>query len=207
MKTTDKIIIIGLLLGSVWLFFSGRNSVDKGEIPPEKLHELMLQKHRDISADELTKRIINADPLLQIVDVRSEEQYQSYTLPGAVNIPLKDILKEDNRAYFDQDVLNTVIFSNGTADAQIAWNILTRLGYKNLTILKGGLNNWFETIILAKPPTGPYDKDADALYQFRKGARVYFGVGVSSEETSAPKPKVRIPIIKRKKKEAEGGCS
>ncbi|NPA35747.1 MAG: rhodanese-like domain-containing protein [Chlorobi bacterium] len=207
MRTTDKIVIIGLLLGSVWLFFSGKNTPEKGEIPPGKLHELMLQKHRDISADELTERIINGDPLLQIVDVRDTKEYENYTLSGAINIPLKDILKKDNLAYFDQDVLNTVIFSNGTSDAQIAWNILTRLGYKNLTILKGGLNNWFETIILAKPPTGPYDKEADELYQFRKGARVYFGVGGGIEEESAPKPKVRIPIIKHKKKEVEGGCS
>jgi len=207
MRTTDKIVIIGLLLGSVWLFFAGKNAGDKREIPPKKLHELMLQKHRDISADELTRRIINGDPMLQIVDVRNEKQYNSYTLPGAINIPLEDIMKTDNLAYFDQDVLNTVIFSNGTSDAQIAWNILTRLGYKNLTILRGGLNNWFETIILAKPPTGPYDKESDDLYQFRNGARVYFGVGASSETESAPKPKVRIPIIKRKKKEVEGGCS
>lgn len=47
----------------------------------------------------------------------------------------------------------------------------------------------------------------DQLYQYRKGASIYFGGKVVGEDEAAVKVKAKKPVLRRKKKEVEGGCS
>ena len=204
MKNTDKFIIALLLLFGIWMVFSEPKS-NENKISPDELYQRVVQYDRYFSTDKVAQMIISKDPSLQLIDVRSADEYNKFTLEGATNIPLKDILKTDNLSYFDQDVYNTVLFSNGSSDAIAAWMLVTRLGYKNVYVLKGGLNKWVETILKPKPDNTPWDVKKDELYQFRKGASQYFGGGTAlPTDDSAPKKKKTI--VKRKKKEVTGGC-
>ena len=81
-----------------------------------------------------------------------------------------------------------------------------RLGYKNLYVLKGGLNEWFNTIINPKLPKETDSQKDFELYSFRKAAGMYFGVGVSKTETEKKPIKKVITVKKKKKRVAEGGC-
>lgn len=205
MKKVDIIILSVLLVSAVFLLFSGGKK-SKNEIPPSELHLKIIENTRYISPEDVAHLIITKDPSLQLIDVRIPNYYNKFTLSRAINIPLNDFLNKDNLLYLDQNVYKTVLFSNGTSDADVAWMMATRLGYKNVYVMIGGLNQWVENILQPTEHSVIWDRVDDQMYQYRKGASQYFG-GKSVEleddnKLSAPK---QAPT-KRKKKEVEGGC-
>ncbi len=205
MKNLDKFIIGLMLITGIWLLMSNNNN-DNTKVSPHELQQKLIQRTRFYTTEDVAKAIISKDPSLQLIDIRTADEYNKFTLKGAINIPLKDLLKKENLDYFDQDVYNTVIFSNGSSNSDVAWMILTRLGYKNIYIMDGGLNAWVDNILRPKYNPIVWDRKQEDLYEFRKGASFYFGGGstVSSGNEQASKPKKKL--IKRKKKEVTGGC-
>ena len=183
------------------------------EISPEHLLLEITNNDRFFSTDDVAKFIISGDPSIQLIDVRSPEEFAKFSLPGAINIPLADLLKKDEEGdlewegYLNQDVKTNIFYSNGSIYANQAWMLCKRLGYPNNYVMKGGLNKWVETIMRPKMPLNSAPEDDWVKYEFRKAASIYFGGGsFATEESSAPKPKV-TPVKKKKKKvEEEGGC-
>jgi len=172
-----------------------------------------ISPERYITADILAEKIINNDPSFILVDVRDEKSYAAYTLPNAINIPLDKLFNEESESYLDQDQFDVILFSNDDFKADQAWILCSRMGYKNLHVLKGGINNWFNTIINPPKPTESMSAAEFELYSFRKAASMYFGVAYPEEvkiiKKPAPKkriPKKVIPVKKKKKMPVEGGC-
>ena len=117
----------------------------------------------------------------------------------------------DPVGYLDQDEFDVILFSNTNFQADQAWILCSRLGYKNHRVLKGGLNEWFNTIINPPKPTENMPASAFELYSFRKAASIYFGVAYPEAIKKQPVvkkviPKKVIPVKKKKKKMPEGGC-
>jgi len=207
------------LLAAILLILSGglvllpKYKKNEG-INPEVFVKNAINTQRYISTDELVDRIIKQDPSILLIDTRSEQEFNNFSLPNAINIPLKNLLDEDFNFYINQDAYDVVLFSNDNLYADQAWMLGNRLGYKNLYVLKGGLNEWFNTIINPKKPYETMPKEAFDLYNFRKAAGMYFGVGiVENKKTDAkiePKKtmvsKKVIPVQKKKKMAPEGGC-
>ena len=190
-------------------------------ISPEELLSLAISPERYITTDELADRIINQDPSLLLMDVRDESDFKKYSLPNAFNIPLKNILNADSESYLNQDAFDVILFSNDNFHSDQAWLLCNRLNYKNLRVLKGGISNWFNTIINPKKPTENMASNAFELYTFRKAASIYFGVAypqkiikkpvIKKYVTKTPTAptevqKKVIPKKKKKKMPIEGGC-
>ncbi|WP_299528575.1 rhodanese-like domain-containing protein [uncultured Lutibacter sp.] len=180
-------------------------------IKPEQLLSNVISSARYVSTDKLADILINQDPSYLLIDVRDEESYKKYSLPNAVNIPLAKLLDEDFEAYLNQNSYNVVLYSNDHFYADQAWILCNRLNYKNLNVLKGGINEWYETIINPPKPTEDMPAEAFELYTFRKAASMYFGVAYIQEFKVAPVvkkvvPKKVITVKKKKKAPAEGGC-
>jgi rhodanese-related sulfurtransferase len=183
---------------------------EKEQIPADVFLKKINDPSRFVTTDMVAKRIINQDPGLLLIDVRATGDFESYSLSGAINIPLADILIEDWQGYLDQDVQDVVFYSNDDILAGKAWTLCVQLDYKNLYVMKGGLNEWFATIMQPEMPEETDPSEAFDLYAFRKGARIYFGgnqTAVSEESNGEKEIKNKtIPIRKKVKKEAEGGC-
>lgn len=181
-------------------------------IKPQQLLSNVISSERYISTDQLAHKLINRDPSFILIDVRDEKSYANYSLPYAINIPLKKLLDEDSKAYLNQNQFDVVLFSNDNFYADQAWILCNRLGYKNMRVLKGGTNRWFSTIINPLKPSENMTAEEFELYSTRKAVGMYFGVvypdQVTSEasETKIEAPKKVITVQKRKKKVAEGGC-
>jgi rhodanese-related sulfurtransferase len=154
--------------------------------------------------------IVNKDPSLQLIDVRSQDEFEKYSLSGAINIPLTDLLSEKYTDILNQDVKMNVFYSNGTITANEAWMLTRQLGYSNIYVLEGGLNFWFDSILNPqKPPTTSPDEEF-AKYDFRKSAGAALGGGGAiqvqtdqSQAASSPKP---VITGAPKKKKVAGGC-
>lgn len=165
---------------------------------------------RYISTDEIAQVIIESDPSFLLIDVRAQEEFDKYTLDGAINIPFDKIFEEDNEMYFNQDVYTTVLFSNGNSLADQTWLRLRSYDYKGNKVMKGGLNNWYKTILDPQPPKDiELTEQSYNQYLFRKGASIFFtGAQVVGDapKDDASKKKKKKPIIKREKKAVSGGC-
>ncbi|MCD6555614.1 MAG: rhodanese-like domain-containing protein [Bacteroidales bacterium] len=182
------------------------------QLKPEQLLQEINDNTRYMSTDEVAEKLIYGDVYLQLIDVRSADNFQKFHLKGAVNIPLDSILNKDEKGNYEyedilnQDVKTNVFYSNGTVYANQAWILLRRLNFKNNYVMKGGLNRWIETVIQPQRPLPTASQEEFYLYNFRRAASMFFGGGsVSSVPAEDNTP---APIIKKKggKKEEEGGC-
>ena len=182
------------------------------EIKPEKLLQEINDNTRYYTTDDVAEKIIAGDLFMHLIDVRSAEEFKKFHLKSAINIPLDSLLNKNKKGGFvnddilNQDVYTNVLYSNGTIYSSQAWLLLRRLNFKNNYVMKGGLNNWIETIIKPKRPANSAPKEDFDKYSFRKAASMFFGGGSanvrSSNEDNAP----TVIIKKSAVKEEEGGC-
>jgi len=148
---------------------------------PKALLLEAINTHRYIDADQLTSIIVGEDPSYVFVDIRNEEQFKSFSLPRAINIPYKTILEEPNLSKFDTENYTYVLFSNGTIVSDQVWSLLRRKGFKNFIVLDGGLNDFYTKILNPKKPLETASSDEQDLYNYRKAAGIYFGLPNPSE--------------------------
>jgi len=160
-----------------------------------------------VSSDEIADMLVQKDPSLQLIDVRSQAEFEKFSLPGAINVPLSDILSADNIDILDQGIKMNVLYSNGNLKSNEAWMITRQLGFENNFVLQGGLNYWAETILNPQAPKSVLADDEIAKYDFRKGASQALGGGniaiSNTTNTKKSKPKIRK---RKKKKRVAGGC-
>ena len=205
-----------LLLG-FGLFFIQQKDNSKKQSPAFLLLE-MNDPSRLISTDKMAELIISKDPALLPIDVRPEEEYNKFTIPGAVNIPLSKLLGEDAAYYLGLGEMEKVFFSNDDLSSNEAWVIAKRSGYKNVYVMRGGLNEWVETILQPAEPFQAAPEEAFELYNLRKATSLYF-IGGSEElapeqfqeakidKPSDAKEKIKVaPKPKKAKTQEEEGC-
>lgn len=181
-------------------------------IHAEQLLSKAVSTERYVSTDELSDKIISQDPSFILVDVRDPQSFKEYSLPNAVNIPLRNLLDEEYEAYINQTQYDVIFYSNDNFYADQAWVLGNRLGYQNLRVLKGGINEWYNTIINPTVPKEQLAAEDFELYSTRKAASMFFGVMYPEqnivEEPVIEKPAARqvVPVKKKKKRPVEGGC-
>lgn len=195
------VIGLGLIIAAI-----PQNTTHPYKLTAEQLLDEANTKVRYFTPDEVADLLINKDPSIQLIDVRSQDEYDKFHLPGAFNIPLSDLLNEEYRDILDQDVRQNIFYSNGTVAANEAWMITRQLGYMNNYVLMGGLNYWAETIMNPIPPANTSPDEEIARYQFRMGASKALG-GDQLEAASETPVKIDKPVIRRNaKKRVQGGC-
>ncbi len=145
-------------------------------VTPSNLLLESVNSNRFIQPDELAKVIIGQDPSYLLVDLRDTVQYGKFTLPGAINIPYEKILTEENQAVFDSEAYNVVLFSNGTIVPDQVWIVLRRAGIKNLKVLNGGLNQFYQLYLNPPKPLETDSKEAFENYSFRKAVGAHLGL-------------------------------
>ena len=184
------------------------------ELKPDKLLLEIIDRNNFVTTDYVADRIINGDPYIQLIDVRSPEEFAKFSLQGAINIPLKNLLDKNEKGKYkwegvlNQDIKRNIFYSNGSIYANQAWMITRRLNYAHNYIMEGGLNNWTETILRPQKPNTEAPDEEFALYEFRKAASLFFGGGSTVTATSSEESKP-VPTVGKKKeesKEEEGGC-
>jgi rhodanese-related sulfurtransferase len=161
-----------------------------------------------VSPDVIADMLVQKDPSLQLIDVRTPEEYEAFSLPGAINVPLSNLLADEYVDLLHQDARMNVFYANGSVFANQAWMITRQLGYENNFVLEGGLNYWFSNILSASEPEQTSPNEEFAKYDFRKSAAAALGGGsVVSTEGSAPVTAARKPPVTAKaKKKPAGGC-
>ena len=194
------ILMIVLAVGTLLI----KKTNELKQIEPQQLLYELVQPTRYVSTDQVAKMIISNDPSLEIIDVRSPEEFQKFSLPRSVNVPIDSLINKNNLLYLGIPGTKVVFVSNDDIKADQSWVLTKRLGFKSTYVMKGGLNRWMETIIEPKEPAEDAPSAAFETYSFRKGAQLFF-TGAKTENTETPKMKVEVQ--RRKKTSAvAGGC-
>lgn len=184
-----------------------QNTTTPYKLTAPELLERAVSGEQFIHPDQVADMLINKDPQLQLIDVRTPDEFDKFSLPGAVNIPLTSLLSPEFRDIIDQDIKMNVFFSNGSIHANEAWMITRQLGFKNNFVLQGGLNYWAETIMNPVKPASTSPDEEIAKYNFRLGASKALGgeleVNAPGSVVSTEKP---VIIKKPAKKKIQGGC-
>jgi len=213
MKSIPFFIIILLLASCDAMLTEPKQS---GPVNPEQLLLEINDQRRFINTDQVADLLINQDPTILLVDVRDEVAYQGFALPQSINIPLASLLNTEIQKQIECDKYTIVFYSNDDIHADQAWVLQRNQGCQNIYVLKGGLNEWTQTIIQPEEPTQTAGSEAWALYDFRVAARKYFTGGASELEALPYLPPiykntqpVKSITLKPKKvvvEEEEEGC-
>jgi sulfur-carrier protein adenylyltransferase/sulfurtransferase len=188
-------------------------AVPQNKTKPYKLtaEELLIEANNRtqyVTPDVVADMIIKKDPTLRLIDVRSQDEFEKFSLPGAINIPAADLLSDKYADILNQDVKMNIFYSNGTVAANEAWMITRQLGYANNFVLEGGLNYWFDNILNPQKPSSTSPDEEFAKYDFHKSAGMALGGGGVVKATDNQSSASAKPVVKPagKKKKAAGGC-
>ena len=97
------------------------------------------QSYRQITMQEAVDMMEREENYI-ILDVRTEQEYQSGHIPGAILLPNESIGAEQPSQLPDRDQLILVYCRSGNRSKQ-ASDKLARLGYTNIVEF-GGINSW-----------------------------------------------------------------
>lgn len=181
-----------------------RKQREPKQIEPATLLAEIIQPTRYVTTDQVAKMIIEGDPSLEMIDVRNAKEFDQFSLPRSINVPLDSLLTPTSLQNFGIAGTRVVFIANDDIAADKAWVLTKRLGYNRTYVMKGGLNSWMQTIIDPKEPAEDQPATAFDTYQFRKGAQLYF-TGAKVETAEPGKMKVE-PQRRQKSKGASGGC-
>ena len=210
LSLNKKLVLIAITLGVVALFAGDPYGGTTIKVNEKAIALSTVDKSDKISVSELADWIIKDKSDFELVDLRSEEKYNEYTIPGSQCIPLPQISSSD--LLRNQKI---ILFSDDDVTASQAWFILKSKNYKGVYILDGGLNAWKEKILFPKAPVNA-SKDELAEFEKMKGVAKFFG-GQAQTDSSVTEVKQEIklptttggttkttaPTAKKKKRE---GC-
>jgi rhodanese-related sulfurtransferase len=186
-----------VILGAIFIFLPDR----KTDLI-EKVAEVKYQQAQNapvMDVDELAFRIVDKEPKLQIIDIRTPDEFSKIALPGSRNVVLKDFFSKESAPLFSQRHVKKVIVGNEEKDERTACGLLHELGYENFALLKGGIGSFSSAILqpVAYVPTGSrWDPD---IKQFRESARTTILAMIEQGKKSGVKQ------VKKTKK-IQGGC-
>ncbi|MBZ4190768.1 MULTISPECIES: MBL fold metallo-hydrolase [Bacteroidota] len=100
---------------------------------------IKLEQSDLVSAEELEKHIGKND--IQIIDVRSDSEYESGHIKGVNHIVLTSLENNLDKINTDKPV---IVHCQSGLRAAMAYSLLKRKGIKNLRMYLGGINEWSE---------------------------------------------------------------
>lgn len=138
------------------------------------------------------------------IDIRSPYDFEVKHIENAINIPLAFLLDEENVAQLNefQAANKTVVLYGETEHEAISpWILLYEIGYTNTRILSGGFECFQHNTPNCNLETARHDFAKIATQGGVKEVEVVVEKPQKKEE-----PKKVIPVQKKVKAEAEGGC-
>ncbi len=187
---------IGLLIAfSAFLFTNKKDDlISKVENPNFiKAHQIDF-----IDSDELAFRIIDKDNKIHILDFRSADDFNKFKLPNSTLITIDNLFEKEPNQILRVKGIERIVVADTETEAIKKAVILTEAGYKNIRVLKGGLNQFKEDILNFKKSAEPKNKiEADRI-RFRTMAAVALPKLIEENKKSG--------TIEKKQKRVIGGC-
>ena len=196
-------ISAGLVVLSILLLILPGGGRYRFSTSPSDLVAIPLEEQNFYPVDKVAGALVNDDSTIVLVDVRTPEEYNTATIPGAINIPLEIFCGSDMHSHLSAEGITCILFSNDERDAMAALLTARGMGYNGTVVMEGGMNEWYRTIIESEFSPGNLTPAQNALYGTRLRARTLF-----TEINSLPEPMKRdyMESKRRAARELDGGC-
>lgn len=159
-------------------------AADAAATPPAWLHDIETGADH-IDPDELARSLLAGEDVL-VVDVRPADEFAGWHLPGAVNLPVPEVVGAAGAALLARAPARIVLCSNGPAHPAQAWVELRRQGRANAFVLDGGLDAFVARVLT--PPSLREGADAASAKSAAAGwplVRAFFLGGGSPRAADA----------------------
>ena len=202
MNTREKfsagLLCLGLILALLPL--SGSRSFI---VRPQKLLSEVLDGNTYVTVDQVARFVVSEDSSVQIIDLRKPEEYRVMNIPGSINVPYAKFLDNDPGTFLNGGKSRNILYSNGDFDANYALAIAKGLNLKNIYVMKGGLNEWFSTVMNSSFTGEKISARENALFETRTSAKKMF------DEMNSLPDSLKLKFIESKHiaaKKLDGGC-
>ena len=202
MNTRQVISVLLIILGAILAIMpmSGKYTL---RARPHLLLAESLDESNSLTPDQVARLVVTEDSTIQLIDLRTSQEFKQFNIPGSINLPYEEFLLRDPEPVLSRTEMRNIFYSNGDMDANYALVLARGLGYHNCFVMKGGLNAWFDSIINSGFPAGKISARENALFETRLRARRLF-ITVNSMPDS-----VKSQYIASKRfdpKKLDGGC-
>ena len=197
-RQTISIILIALGIILALLPLTGSRSFTAS---PGKVLSGITDEKSWFTTDQVARFIATGDTTVQLIDLRSPEEFNRLNIPGSLNIPYESFVRiapgilTGNNRY--------ILYANGDYYANNAYTIAKGLNINNVYVMKGGLNEWFETVMNSRFSGERITARENALFENRRKAGLIF-----TEINSLPDSLKRAYYQARQvgAKKLDGGC-
>ena len=143
---TRKQITVLLLLLSLILALLPLAANRSFRARPAQLLEEVLQDSTSFSADQVAAFIVREAGDVQLIDLRTANEYRDAFIPGSVSVPYADFIRTDPDVWLRNSDIRVVFYSSDATEAASAMTYARGMGYDNAYFLRGGMNEWIKTV-------------------------------------------------------------
>jgi len=154
----------------------------------------------EISAEKLAFEIANNHYKVNVIDVRSPEEFEEYHIPLAINIPLEEILDRKWKKYFKQTVKPNYFYAESDTIVKKGCLLAKFVGDSENYILKEPVSQFKAMFHNPQPPPAYASKKDFNTYNFRKK------VSHDMENLVEALKNINQPVVQKPIK-IQGGCS
>lgn len=172
-------------------------------VKPNRLLAETIDQKSYFTVDQVARFIVTEDSSVRIIDLRSPEEFTSFNIPGSINVPYKEFLNNDPAGFINNENIKNIFYSNGDYDSNYALVLAQGMNYKNVFVMKGGLNEWFNIVMNSNFTGNKISARENALFETRLRAKNMF-----TEINSLP-DSLKIKFFDSKHiaaKKLDGGC-
>ena len=202
MNTSEKfsvgLLCLGLILALLPLS-ANRSFIVK----PQRLLSEVLDEKTYYTVDKVARFVVSEDKTVQIIDLRTPEEFRLMNIPGSINIPYNKLLDNDPGKFLNNGDIRNIFYSNGDFDSNYALAIARGLNFKNVYVMKGGLNEWYNSVMNSSFTGEKISARENAMFETRTRAKNLF-IEINSLPDS-----LKLKFIESKRiaaKKLDGGC-
>lgn len=210
LSLNKKLALIAITLGIIALFAGDPYGGTTIKVNEKDIALSTVGNSDKVSVTELADWIIKDKSDFELIDLRSEEKFNEYTIPGSQSIPIEQIPSSD--LLRNQKI---ILFSDDDIASSQAWFILKSKKYKGVYILDGGLNEWKDKILFPKAPVNGSKEDSAEFEKMKEVAKFFGGQAQTDSSVAQTKQEIKLPtptvgttktIVPTGKKKKREGC-
>ena len=195
-KYSIAVASLFVVLGIV-AFLPGKQDLIQMQIAKAKRQQTCVFK--EIRADKLANEIVNNFYAMNIIDVRTPEEYEAWHMPMAINIPFDNLLERQNVAIFNQKLRKNIFYADSDTLVRMACLKAKFAGNSENMILQETAGEFKKMFF--EPDTLPVgmNKSLMNIYNFRSdAARRMLEMEAAMKSRTAPVKKEVVTV--------RGGC-
>ncbi|HVO73845.1 MAG TPA: YeeE/YedE thiosulfate transporter family protein [Ignavibacteriaceae bacterium] len=153
---------------------------------------------KGMTADELAFRLIKDDKDLQLIDLRSPEEFKKFSLPKSFSFSINSLFEKETKKILAVEKKENIFIADDEFSEKRAAVIAEKIGLPNIAFLKGSLVEFKKEILEFKMPDKINSRQEADTYRFREKASKMIPVLIQQNQTKI--------IPKKESKRIVGGC-